>query len=70
MPRWAKKVEDDILKKDDILTVSSKVFQVFDSKGDFVRDYSVELSGENAGELAKIFSEEIGGTVKTISTVK
>jgi hypothetical protein len=41
-----------------------KVFQVFDAKGDFVRDYRTEISGANCGEMAQELAKEIKGTVK------
>lgn len=40
------------------------VFLVFDSKGDFVREYTVEDSGKEAGELARVFAEELNGSVQ------
>lgn len=56
-------------KKEETAEVSEKessqaVFKVFDSKGDFVREYTVEASGEDAGELAKVFAKELKGSVK------
>lgn len=42
-------------------------YQVFDSKGDFVREYTVEASGEKACELATIFAEELNGSVKIVN---
>lgn len=42
-------------------------YQVFDSKGDFVREYTVETSGEKACEMATIFAEELNGTVKIVN---
>ena len=43
---------------------SQAVFKVFDSKGDFVREYTVEASGKDAGELAETFAKELNGFVK------
>lgn len=40
------------------------LFQVFDKSGNFVRDYSVEASGEKAGDMAREFAREINGSLK------
>ena len=57
------------VKEEETAEVSEKessqaVFKVFDSKGDFVREYTVEASGKDAGKFAKVFADEIGGTYK------
>lgn len=41
-----------------------RLFQVFDSKGDFVREYSVETSGDKSEEYAKELAKELNGFVK------
>lgn len=43
---------------------SQSRFEVFDAKGDFVREYTVEASGKDAGKMARVFAEEINGSVK------
>jgi hypothetical protein len=48
-------------------SVSNGKFMVFDAKGDFVREYTVEASGEDACEMATIFAEELNGTVKIVN---
>lgn len=48
-------------------SVSNGKFMVFDAKGDFVREYTVETSGEKACEMATIFAEELNGTVKIVN---
>lgn len=45
----------------------SGTYQVFNSKGDFVRDYTVEASGVDALELATVFAEELNGSVKIVN---
>jgi len=57
------------VKEEETAEVSEKessqaVFKVFDSKGDFVREYTVEASGKDAGELARVFAEELNGSIK------
>lgn len=47
--------------------VEKGVYQVFDSKGDFVREYTTEASGEDACEMATVFAEELNGTVKIVN---
>ncbi len=39
-------------------------FSVYNAQGDFIRTYSVEIHGENAGELAQGFSNKINGKIK------
>lgn len=70
MPRGRKKlVEEPKEEKDTEVpvedeNVSQVSFSVFDAKGDFVREYTVEASGKDAGEMARVFAEEINGFVK------
>lgn len=70
MPRGRKKlVEETNEEKDtespvEIENVSQVSFSVFDAKGDFVREYTVEASGKDAGKMARVFAEEINGFVK------
>lgn len=52
-------------KKEEAIEASGQsVFNVFDSKGDFVREYSVKDSGEDAEEMARVFAEELNGSIK------
>lgn len=44
--------------------VGKSLFQVFDSKGDFVREYSVDISGEKSEEYANELAKELNGFVK------
>lgn len=53
-------------EEEEISSEVSGVYQVFDSKGDFVREYTSEASGEKACEMATIFAEELNGSVKII----
>lgn len=39
-------------------------FSVFDKYGKFVREYSIDIHGEKAEELARQFANKIKGSVK------
>lgn len=41
-----------------------KVFSVFNSMQEKIREYTSEIHGEDAEELANKFATKIGGTVK------
>lgn len=73
MPRAKKAVEEaeEVAEVDgkveavaEVETEGRQTFKVFDTKGNFVREYSVEASGENAGEMAETFAKEINGSIK------
>ena len=60
-----KVIEPEIeeVKKAETPKEVKKEFSVFN--GDtFIRTYSVEIHGENAGELAEMYAAKIGGYVK------
>lgn len=52
------------VKKEEVV---GGTYQVFDSKGDFVREYTIEASGKDACEMATVFAEELNGTVKIVN---
>lgn len=67
MPR-KKKIEEpkiEELKEDikGVLETLKTEFSVFKGE-EFIRTYSVELHGENAGELAEMYANKIGGIIK------
>lgn len=39
-------------------------FSVYDAEGRYIRVYTLEVHGENAGQLANQFATKIKGTVK------
>lgn len=45
--------------------VDMTVYQVFDSRGDFQRDYQEQFSGAGAKEMAEEFARSINGKVVT-----
>lgn len=53
------------VKNEGELSVKNKSseFKVESSKGEYIRTYSVEEHGENAGELAQEFANKINGKV-------
>ena len=61
MPKGIKKAKDVI---PEVPKVIKESFDVFDEKGMFIRTYSVEVHGEEAGELAEGYALKINGSVK------
>ena len=59
-----KKVVEFVEKSIEETEIDPKTYRVFDSKGDFQRDYSEKLSGKGAKEMAEDFAKSINGSVK------
>jgi len=58
MPKAKKVIEPKIE------TVEEMTYQVFDAKGNIVRDYKTSISGPDCKAMAEELAREIGGTVK------
>lgn len=59
----AKKAEE--VEAIEVEKVDMSIYQVFDAKGDFQRDYQEQFSGAGAKEMAEEFARSINGKVVT-----
>lgn len=57
----AKKAEE--VEAIEVEKIDMSIYQVFDAKGDFQRDYQEQFSGNGAKEMAEEFARSINGKV-------